>query len=490
MSCSSKQRAGAPRAPQTPKTGGAGFFRFKKAGREYLVTNDIGRFCRLSSRDFKGLVSGTLDPRGRLYNELAENFFVRDRLDAARAAGAYRQRYEYIAGSPTLHIVVATLRCNYACVYCQANRRGPDASRYDMTEETARRAVDTIFQCPSRGMTIEFQGGEPLLNWPVVKFIIEYAREKNSIEKRNLRIALVTNLSLMTDAIYEFLIKQNVSLCTSFDGPEDIHNRNRPFPGGNSYAVTTGWIKTIRAREKEAASRGEPVRQLNALLTITRSALSRLRQIIDEYLALGFTTISLRKLSYLGLSGGRARDAIGYTAEEFIAAWKDALEYIIQLNARGVPLCERTTVIFLQKILTPHDPHFLDLRSPCGAGVGQLAYSYDGKVYACDEARTLEDETFLLGDVAQGGYRQIASCPKIKTLLLCSTLENFSCDECVYKPYCGTCPVVNFAHHGTVFPHIRSTDNCKVNMAMLDFIFEKLRDRATEEIFKRWAGQS
>jgi radical SAM protein with 4Fe4S-binding SPASM domain len=118
--------------------------------------------------------------------------------------------------------------------------------------------------------------------------------------------------------------------------------------------------------------------------------------------------------------------------------------------------------------------------------VGQWAYNYNGKVYTCDEARTLEDETFLLGDVNKDDYQRIASCPKIKTALLSSTLENFSCDECVYKPYCGTCPVLNYVLYGTIFPQIRATDSCKINSAMLDYLFEKMQDRGIADIFKMW----
>ncbi len=467
-----------------------GFFRFKKRDKGYLITNDTGNFCALTDRQFEKFINGTLDEKSPVYNRLAEKSFIFDRLDLQASARAYRQRYQYLLCGPTLHIVVVTLRCNYKCVYCQANRRDADLTEYDMTKATAKNVVDRIFESPAKSITIEFQGGEPLMNWPVIKFIVEYALKKNIKEKKDLLLALVTNLSLMSNDIYDFLISHGVSICTSLDGPEQIHNQNRPCPNRNSYKATTEWIKKIwKKEEREPGNNGRDHR-VNALLTITRSSLQELRKTIDEYIAFGFRNICLRPVSYLGLSGGAVQKKIGYTAEEFIEAWRDAMEYILDINKRGRFFTERLTKVFLQKILTPCDPGFLDLRSPCGAGIGQMAYNYDGKVYTCDEARMLEDDTFLLGDANQQDYQQIASSPRIKTVLLSSTLENFSCDECVYKPYCGTCPVVNLVRYGTLFPQIRSTDNCKINSAMLDYIFEKMRYNSIVRIFKEWVEKN
>jgi uncharacterized protein len=466
----------------------AGFFRFKKNPDGYLITNDFGCFSRLKDDEFADFISGKINRKGPLHNDLDRKLFLKRRSATWKAAERYHDRYSYLLDGPSLHIVVVTLRCNYKCVYCQANRKDEGLLEYDMTRETAKNTVDRIFESPGRLITIEFQGGEPLLNWPVVKFIIEYAFEKNIESKKDLRMGLVTNLSLMRNEIYDFLKAHNVSICTSLDGPEAVHNKNRPCPQMNSYKATTDWIKKIKAKEKQMQSKTgrSDSRKLSALMTITRASLKNPRKIVDEYIKYGFNALHFRRLSCLGFSGGAAKDLIGYTAEEFIAGWKDAMDYTIKLNLRGSFFSERGALIFLKKILTGKDPGYLDVRSPCGAGVGQLAYNYDGKVYVCDEARTLENETFLLGDVNKQDYRKIVSSPKVKTVLLSSTLDNCSCDECVYKPYCGVCPVLNYVLHGSIFPQMVCTDSCKINSAMLDYIFEKLKNKAVAEIFSSW----
>jgi len=245
------------------------FCRFGKIGDNYLVTNDIGRYIFLSPDLFKQFMGGSLDENSKIYQELEQNEFIRDSLDKETLVKRYCQRNSFVFLGPSLHIVVVTLRCNHKCIYCQASSRGLREKGYDMDIATARKVVDTIFCSPSKTITIEFQGGEPLVNWPVVKFIVEYAREKNKIAKKSLFIALVSNFSLLTEEKYKFLAKNKVIFCTSLDGPEELHNKNRPWSGGNSYKVTASWIKKITQRQKKDSS----LYHLSALLTVSKFSL-------------------------------------------------------------------------------------------------------------------------------------------------------------------------------------------------------------------------
>ena len=123
---------------------------------------------------------------------------------------AFRVKNQFLSYGPVLHIIIVTLRCNHKCQYCHAAAAPMSAKHFDMTRETARSTVDTIFQSPSPDITIEFQGGEPLLNWEVVQFTIEYAKEKAKEKAKTVRFALVTNLSLMNEEKCEYLLSQNV----------------------------------------------------------------------------------------------------------------------------------------------------------------------------------------------------------------------------------------------------------------------------------------
>ena len=450
-----------------------GFYRFGKLNNKYLITNEAGRFILLNPKEFDDLKNGNLKKETKLYNDLRNNYFLNNDETIELITRKYRQRNNSLFQGTSLHIVIPTIRCNYNCVYCQASSKNIKAKNSDMNKDTAKKTVDFIFSSPSKTITIEFQGGEPLLNWPIVKFIIEYAKEKNLGAKKNLIITLVSNLSLLDEDKYSFFKKHNVSISTSFDGPELIHNTNRVWLKNNSYRATVKWINRIKKD-----------RPIGALVTITKLSLKYPKEIIDEYIKQGFNEIHLRPLSFLGLSG-KIKDEIGYSAEDFLKFWRKSMDYIIDLNIKNKYISERSSKIILKKILTDNDANYLDLRSPCGAAIGQLAYNFDGKIYTCDEGRMLQDDTFLLGDVNKN-YKEIMSNPTVATVCMASILENLTCDYCVYKPYCGTCPVQNYALYGNLFPPMTNNDRCKIQKGMFEYLFKKIQDKKVMEIFKKW----
>lgn len=459
------------------------FVRYKKFADQYLVTNDIGRYVFLKPADFKKFIDGKLNKKSKIYQELQKKYFIKDDLNSEALIDIYRQRNAFLFHGTSLHIVVTTLRCNYNCIYCQASSRNLQAKGFDMSKKTAQAVVKTIFQSPNPNITIEFQGGEPLVNWPMVKYIVESAEKKNKKAKKNLFITLVTNLSLMDEEKYAYIIKHNISVCTSLDGPEKLHNLNRPFVKGNSYQATTAWIKKFKEKEKKNPS----LYKLGALVTISKFSYKYYQEIVDEYLKWGFRGIHLRPLSFLGLSN-KFKDSIDKSVKEFLEFWKKSMDYIIDLNLKGKFFFERGSTIMLKRILTDLDQNFLDLRSPCGAGIGQMLYNYDGKVYTCDEARMLGEDTFVLGNVLKNNYKELISHPNLRAVCQASILENSPCDYCAYKPYCGICPVLNYALYGDLFAPNANNYRCQLHTGMLDYLFKKLQNDKIKNIFKQWVG--
>ncbi len=198
-----------------------GFFRYKPVGGKYLVTNDLGAHLFLSGKEFEKFVEGTLPSKSPVYALLRERGYIKDRLDFDALIRKWRMRNGFLWHGPSLHIMVLTLRCDHSCVYCQSGSKTLAGKRYDMTKNTARSIVDRIFESPNSDITIEFQGGEPLLNWPVLEFIIGYVKEKNKRAGRRLLLNLVTNLASMNRAKLDFLMENGVNFCTSIDGPSD-----------------------------------------------------------------------------------------------------------------------------------------------------------------------------------------------------------------------------------------------------------------------------
>jgi hypothetical protein len=120
----------------------------------------------------------------------------------------------------------------------------------------------------------------------------------------------------------------------------------------------------------------------------------------------------------------RTGESLRYETREFLAFYKSALERIIEINRAGIDFVEVYAQILLTKILTPFATGYVDLQSPTGAGLGAVAYNYDGEVYASDEARMLGemgDKSFRLGNVHTSSYEEIFG------LCFCSLLWSRSC---------------------------------------------------------------
>lgn len=459
------------------------FTRYKKLKDKYLVTNDIGRHAFLKPKDFDNFIEGKLDTKNKTYQELQEKYFIKDDLNTSEMIDIYRQRNSYIFHGTSLHIIVVTLRCNYNCIYCQASSRSIKAKGFDMDKPTAKAVVKRIFESPNKDITIEFQGGEPLANWPIVQYIVEEAERRNKKAKKSLMFSLVTNLSLMDEEKYDYIVKHMISVCTSLDGPKKLHNINRPFVNNDSYKATTSWIKKFKDREKKNPN----LYKISALVTLSQYSYKYSTEIVDEYLKQGFQGIHLRPLSLLGFSE-KYNNNIEKSAKEFLDFWKESIDYIIELNKKGKIFFERGAALMLQKIMTDNDPNFLDLRSPCGAGIGQLLYNHDGKVFTCDEGRMLGDDTFVLGNAVKNSYKELISHPNLRAVCQASILDNSPCDLCAYKPFCGSCPVVNYSLYGDLFAPNINNYRCLINMGMLDYLFEKLQDKKNKDIFKVWLG--
>src|ERR1700716_2519960 len=169
-----------------------------------------------------------------------------------------RSRMSFLQQVTPLHIFVVTLRCEHSCPYCQVSRQSTDRSRFDMSEETAMRALDIAFASPAARIKIEFQGGEPLLNFPMIETIVAAARSRSS---KKVDFVIASNLALLDDVILGFCKANNILLSTSLDGPADLHNKNRPRPGANSHELAVAGIQ--RAKETLGPDR------VGALMTTT-----------------------------------------------------------------------------------------------------------------------------------------------------------------------------------------------------------------------------
>lgn len=459
------------------------YFNFKKFEDKYLLTNDLGRYAFVDEDTFHTLINGSC-LEGNVKQSLLDNFFIYDEhsvVFAERIKQKMRESKNYLFSSTALHIFVLTNVCNMSCIYCQA-KDDEAITRQFMTKETAEKCVDVALSSPSRFLTFEFQGGEPLANFDILKHIVLYTEENKG--SKCVTFSLVSNLTLLTDEKLDFLIEHGVTISTSVDGFEELHNNNRPFNNGSgTYRIVEEKIKYIQSHQYH----------VGAIQTTTRQSLEYPKEIVDAYIQLGQTNIFIRPLTRLG-TAARVWDKVGYTAEEFLEFYKACLQYIIQLNLDGIEIQENHAAIFLKKILTGSGVNYMELRSPCGASIGQMAYFYDGNVFTCDEGRMLFEMgmgDFKIGNVYENTYDEMMQSSCCRAVCVASLLEGqIKCCDCVYQPYCGTCPVINLAQEKDLFVKNTQSYRCKIYGGMLDIIFSILKNGTPEEIsvLNKWIG--
>ena len=399
---------------------------------DFLITNDFGAYAFASKDEFAALANNRVEKGTDFDKEMHDKGFLLEPMELydQEVADRLRGMKGYLLEGTGLHIFVMTNACNLRCIYCQAQDHSA-VEKGKMTIETGRKAVDIALQSPHRQLTFE--------------------------------------------SMADFLLSHKVNICTSLDGPETVHTRNRV-----SLGETNSYKAMMRGREILRRRGFNP----SAIQTTTRNSLGHAREIIEEYVSEGQNGIFIRPLTPLGFAKSDW-EAIGYTPEEFLQFYREALGIIINLNLQGTRFVEQHARFFLRKLHTGIADNYMELRSPCGAAFGQLAYYYDGNVYTCDEARMVAEagnSAFRLGNVFDDDYKTLLSSRVCKATAAASVLESLpGCCDCVYQPYCGVCPVIQYALHGSIFPQEPNGYRCRIYKGMLDILFDILRNGSEAE---------
>jgi len=178
-------------------------FRFERLDNQRRVlTNLAGEYLVINEGELKAFVNHALEEQSDAYINLrAKHFLVDEKSEVAKELLEIKLRTKYsnLSEFTALHMFVVTLRCEHSCPYCQVSRQSDDKLKFDMTEEIADKAIDFALRSPARAIKIEFQGGEPLLNFPIIQYVVEEAnRRKND---KNVSYVIATNLALIDESI-------------------------------------------------------------------------------------------------------------------------------------------------------------------------------------------------------------------------------------------------------------------------------------------------
>ncbi|MDY4836843.1 MAG: thioether cross-link-forming SCIFF peptide maturase [Lachnospiraceae bacterium] len=321
--------------------------------------------------------------------------------------------------------------CNLACKYCFADEGEYHGKRELMSYEVGRKALDfLVANSGSRtNLEVDFFGGEPLMNFEVVKQLVKYGRSLEEPNNKKFRFTLTTNGVLLDDDILEFANKEMSNLVLSLDGRKEVHDLMRPRRGGQgSYdTVVPKFIKAAESRN-----------QMNYYVrgTYTRNNLDFAKDVI-HMADLGFEQISVEPVVADKSESYAIREE---DIDTLIKQYDELTAEMIKRKKEGKPFN-----FFHFMIDLSGGPCVAKRLSGCGSGTEYLAVSPSGELYPCHQFMGMKD--FLLGNVDEGVIRTDIR----DEFKLCNVYAKEKCKNCFAKFYCsGGCAANSYNFSGSI----------------------------------------
>ncbi len=370
---------------------------------------------------------------------------VRETIDEAKALKEQGLLYaedeyrEYIRDFKKRKTVVKAMclhiahDCNLACRYCFAGEGEYHGRRALMSLETGKRALDFLVANSGsrRNLEVDFFGGEPLMNFEVIKELVAYGRSLEKGRDKKFRFTLTTNGVLLDDDIMEFANREMANVVLSLDGRKEVNDAMRPFRNGKgSYELIVPKLQRF-AKQREELGLSYYVRG-----TFTRNNLDFSNDII-HYADLGFKHMSIEPVV------GAEDEPYSIRREDLPAVMEEydrlAVEYIKrQKEGRGFNFFH--FIIDLEQ-----GPCVAKRLSGCGSGTEYLAVTPWGDFYPCHQF--VGDEKFLMGNVYEG----IKNTDIQDEFKLCNVYAKPKCRECFARYYCsGGCSANAYKFHGDI----------------------------------------
>lgn len=321
--------------------------------------------------------------------------------------------------------------CNLACRYCFAEEGEYHGRRAIMSYEVGKQALDFLIANSGnrRNLEVDFFGGEPLMNWDVVKRLVEYGREQEKIHDKNFRFTLTTNGVLLNDEIMEFCNKEMANVVLSVDGRKEVHDNMRPFRNGS------GSYDLIMPKfEKFAESRHQTNYYVRGTFTHNNLDFSEdVLHLADE----GFEQISVEPV-------------VAQPTDSYAIREEDLPIIFEQYDKLAKEIIKRKKAgngfnFFHFMIDLNGGPCVAKRLSGCGSGCEYLAVTPWGDFYPCHQF--VGNEDFLMGNVDEGITRNDIR-DEFKS---CNVYSKEKCKNCFAKFYCsGGCAANSYNFHGNI----------------------------------------
>jgi len=355
---------------------------------------------------------------GKLYAEDIYEDYIQEIADAKKP----------VVKALCLHIAHD---CNLACRYCFAEEGEYHGRRALMSYEVGRKALDFLIANSGsrRNLEVDFFGGEPLMNWQVVKDLVAYGLEQEKIHNKNFRFTLTTNGVLLNEEVQEFVNREMDNVVLSIDGRKEVHDHMRPFRNG-----TGSYDLVLPKFRKLAESRNQEKYYVRG--TFTRNNKDFSKDVL-HLVELGFRQISVEPV-------------VGTEEEEYALRAEDLPEVFTEYDKLAAELARRYHTdkafnFFHFMLDLTGGPCVAKRLSGCGSGSEYLAVTPWGDLYPCHQF--VGEEKYLMGNVDKG----ITRADIREEFKSCNVYSKEKCRNCFAKFYCsGGCAANAYKFHGSV----------------------------------------
>ncbi len=449
------------------------------AGHTVIVNPSNGGWVAYSAEEFSRVSLGGDAPRG------AEGWLLHE-AGICQHNGALKQ-FEVSTGFQEqmyLFEFAVTTGCNLGCIYCFANAGKPSRSTM-ASKEMAELFIDRIAEYRANTKTafpflIEFTGGEPLLNFPVIRHTVEYAQRTYG-GLLNAEFIIQSNVARdISASTIDFFAENGIGFGVSCDGFGQIHDRQRPFiNGGGSHEQVVTNIRKLRRRY--------PGNCGAVIAVVTPDGVHQMREIALYLFLMGFQEAVIRPREAIGRGKSTAHGMAGSDfAFDYSAGLFDILTDVITplYREKGVMFSERYVALTFEHLFRPARD-FMCERSPCGAGKNICVTQPNGNVYACNQSS--ESQIFYLGNIASASFQSIVAGEPARRLSRRTVDILNECASCIFRSWCQSpCPLAAHEKHGEI---MLKTPDCEIFRTRYKLALEGLlRGEFDLEVVARLAG--
>ena len=340
-------------------------------------------------------------------------------------ADTLKQKTAGVVKALCLHVAHT---CNLNCSYCFASQGKYHGDRALMSLDVAKRSLDFLIENSGtrHNLEVDFFGGEPLMNWDMIKELVAYARQREKETGKHFRFTLTTNGVLVDDDVIEFSNREMSNVVLSLDGRKEIHDAYRVDYAGNG-----SWEKIVPKFQKFVEARGGKNYYMRG--TFTHANPDFLKD-IQVMLDLGFNELSMEPVVCA------PEDPSALTAEDLpivLEQYEQLAQMMLERHKAGKPFTFYHYMIDLKG-----GPCIYKRVSGCGSGTEYMAVTPWGDLYPCHQF--VGEEAFKLGDIWQGVTNTETQCQ----FAACNVYARPDCADCWAKLYCSGGCAAN-AYHAT-----------------------------------------